>query len=528
MRTNKNIKTAFLGLIATGNILFAQSLNDAIKLTSNEQFEAADAVLKQLVQATPTNGDNYFYLGENYFKWENIDEAKKAYQKGAEINPTNGLNIVGLGKVLWVQKNANEAKANFYKATALSQSKNANVLINIAEAYLEGETKSPDDAIAMLTQATKLDAKNPEIYILMGDAYLEKNDGSKAIENYEKATSLNPKSSTATLRVGKLYARARNYNLALDYYKKANGIDSTFAPAYREMAELYAKAAKPQVGVQMYKKYLALNNSLSARDRYASFLFLSKDYKNAITEIKEVQKKDSSSLYLYRIIAYCQFETGDYTEGIKNIEKFFSRAGNNFKLISSDYEYHGKLLSKNGKDSLAIVKLNEAIANDTSRTDLYGDIGSVYLKMKKYPEAIASYEKKIAVGKANANDYFSMGRAALFAKDYTKADTSFATAIKANPDYPVVYLWRAKAAANQDSKNEKWLAKPYYETFIQKVKPEETEKYKKDLIEAYEYLGYYSVVKKDYATAKQQFGKVKELDPNNKKQKDFFNSKEGQ
>ena len=47
---------------------FSQSLQDAIKLTESEQFEKASAAYLSLIQREPTQGDHYFFYGENYFK----------------------------------------------------------------------------------------------------------------------------------------------------------------------------------------------------------------------------------------------------------------------------------------------------------------------------------------------------------------------------------------------------------------------------------------------------------------------------
>lgn len=524
------IYLTLITVITTVIFSFSQTLKDAIKMTDNERFESAAEVFKKLLQAEPKNGDYYFYYGENYFKDEGLNNAMNIYKKGTELIPSNPLNYVGLGKVQWYANNSTDANSNFYKAMTLSQSKNATVLMKIAEAYIKAENKNLTEAIKLLNQAMQLEPKNPEVYILMGDALLEQSpqNGSQAITNYEKATDLDKTSVKAILRIGQLYGKARNYTLALEYYQKAIDTDSTFAPAYREKAEIYFKAQKFDLAISNYRKYLTLNDNLSARNRYGSFLFVNKNYKDAITEIGEIQKEDTNNIYFYRILAYSYYETGDYANGLINSNKFFEKAGTEFKLLASDYEYYGKLLSKTGNDSLAIIQLNKAMQIDTTKTELYGEIGAVFYKMRKYPEAIENYEKKIAAGKGvNANDYFGIGRAAYYSLNFGKADTAFAQITVSNPDLPLGYIWRAKANVQLDPKNETWLAKPYYEQFIEKVKPEETEQYKKDLIQAYEYLGYHYVITKDFALAKTYFGKLKELDPNNEKQKGFFNSPEG-
>ena len=50
---------------------------------------------------------------------------------------------------------------------------------------------------------------------------------------------------------------------------------------------------------------------------------------------------------------------------------------------------------------------------------------------------------------------------------------------------------------------------------------------KNNVIEAYEYLGYYYVVQKDNAKATEYFNMLKEIDPTNKKATDFFKKPAG-
>ena len=517
----------------------AQSLPDAIKLSESEQFEKASAAFVGLIQREPTNGENYFYYGENYFKEEVIDSSFKAidldsarmcYEMGMKKNPGNPLNYVGIGKVLWYDGKTADAKKQFYDAVQIISPANktatftgkqkAMVYSKIAECYIKARNKDVAEAINLLNKAMKEDLNNPELIILMGDAMLEQNtgDASQAIAQYKKAYDLDKKSAKALLRIGQLYSRARNLSEAVKSYDAATTADPNFAPAYREKAEAFYRGKQYETAIGNYKKYLDLNSgSLSARVRYASFLFLSKKYAESVTEILEIQKINSSIPFLYRLLAYAYYETGKYPEGMQSIETFFTKASEK-KTLGSDYEYYGKLLSKSGKDSLAVEKLKLAISKDTTKTELWGDLGSSFLKAKKYPEAIGAFNKKIKGGRGNdVNDYYQLGRAYLYNKQYGKADTAFMQIITLYPDLPTGYLWRAKANAQQDPDSKKGLAKPYYEQFLTKLKPEETEKNKNYIIESNEYLGYYYVLQKDYSNAKCAYTKLKDVDPNNKK-----------
>ncbi len=463
------------------------------------------------------------------------------------------MNYVGIGKVNLWRGNEQEANTNLFKAKTLGNNKSAIVLMKLGEAYTNApKLKNLNEAVILLNAAVKLEPKNPEAYILLGDALLEQNptEGGPAIKNYEKAAQLDKASVKAILRIGKLYKRGRSYDLALAKYKEAEALNDKFAPAYREKAELYHLAGQDAKAIENYKKYLELNNSLSARDRYASFLFLNKQYKDAVTEIEEIQKKDASSPYLYRILGYAYFEMGDktdkeaYKKGSDALNKFFQMTeGKNFKYITDDYKYKGLNMSKTGTDSLAIIELEKAIALDPENTaDLYGDIARVYVKMKKWDKAIVSFDNKALKSKLTGQDNFDLGRAYYYeggarikAKKeaeapalFVKADTCFARLNQSSPTFPTGHFWRGRTNTHLDKNNETWAPKAHFEKAMSLVKPEERSgPSKSNVIEACEYLGYYHLKQKDVPKAKEYFQIAKDLDPNNKKAKDFFASPDG-
>lgn len=549
----------FVGIIY---VPFAQTLKDAILKTQNERFEAAEDDFRKLLANEPQNGEIYFYFGENYFLKGETDSALYFYKKGTEVNASQPLNYVGLGKIDILNGKSEDAKAKFYKAASISQNKNAEVFRKIAEAWITTPNKYPDEAINAANQAIKLDPKNEEGYIILGDAMLEKNpaDGSGPIKQYKTATSLNPKSAKGIIREGKLYQRGRNYQLALEKYKEAEAIDNTFAPAYREKAELYFLAGQPAKSIENWKKYLELNNSPYARYRYMSALFNNKQYADAVKEYEELKAKNFSNLYMDRIAGYAYAEMGDkndkdaYVKGLKAMNEFFDKAPSNFKFLASDYKYRSILYAKTGNDAEAQAALNKAKEMDPAIAgDIYTEMASTAYKNKKYDKVIEILElkKKENPSSMTNNDYFNIGRAAynlgtsklneaLNNKDKKKAaqqeseampflnlaDTSFGSLITMNPNWPVAHIWKGRTRASIDFKNEKWLAKDAYEKVLSVIKPEEMNgTYKKEAVEAYEYLGFYYVSIKDKTKSDEIWSKVKELDPENAKAKAYFNPK---
>jgi tetratricopeptide (TPR) repeat protein len=522
-----------LALICCTSLTKAQSLAEAKTLTSNEQFEAASSMFKTIIEKFPSKGDYWFYYGESLLQNDNQDSAKYAYDEGTKNDPSNPLNYIGLGKISKLEKDAASAQQNFTKAINLGAGKNAEVFIRLAEAQIKIDKKDLTQGFTYLKDAEKLQPTNPEIQILNGDAFLENNDGSNAIKFYEKAQALDPKSPLALVRIGQLWTRARNYvgkdgaKGALEYYNNAIAIAPDYAPAYRELGELFAKAQRYEDAKKNYAKYLELSkNNLSAKIRYASFLFLTKNYKESLEQITSIWQKDTSKVVLYRLAAYSSFETKDPLNGLKYMETFLAKQIET-KLIPSDFAYYGKLLAANGKDSLGILNINKAIEKDTATAvDLYSDLAAIYAKQKKHSEAILVYQKKIASGKAITNDYYRMGQSYYNLKEFGKADTAFSKVVETQPKLVTGYLWRARANSNIDPDSKLGLAKPFYEEYVIKAEPDSS-KYLKELIEAYKYLGYYYYQLKDYTNSRIWWEKVKTIDPNDKQANDALSDMKG-
>jgi hypothetical protein len=90
--------------------------------------------------------------------------------------------------------------------------------------------------------------------------------------------------------------------------------------------------------------------------------------------------------------------------------------------------------------------------------------------------------------------------------------------IVAAPKSPSGYIWRARVKEQIDlgkTTPKLWLAKPFFEKFIELSKGDIT-KYKAELLEAYSFMGYHFVSVKDCTNGLVYWNKVKEIDATNK------------
>jgi hypothetical protein len=243
-----------------------------------------------------------------------------------------------------------------------------------------------------------------------------------------------------------------------------------------------------------------------------------------------------------------------YVKGLKALNSFFEMAGPSFKFIVNDYKYRGLLMARTGKDSLGILEMQKGITIDSSSSgEIYSIISGLSMKNKRYDQVIYYLEKKMRgdYKKLIISDCFDLGKARYFsavaaqkqanemkealAKEadaktlFSKADLAFIRMAELNPTWPWAYTWRGRVNASLDPLAQSDTTKAQYEKVLSLIKPEErTGTYKPSVIEAYEYLGYYYVTKKDDAKAKEQWLIVKELDPANEKANNYLSPKKPQ
>ena len=540
---NQNIfrNALFLTAFAVGSGVQAQTVAEAIALTESERFEKAGTTLRSVLSASPTDGEAWFYLGENYFENDREDSASYCYTKGVEVNPRQPFNHVGMGKVLWVKGQRDEAMAKFTEAITIATDKankfpkklQAQTHREVAEGYASGNNKDLVKAMAAVDAAIALDATDPEAYILKGDIMWEQNptDASQPIALYKKASDLRTTSAKPIARRGFVYHRAKNYDAAIAEYDKAIGIEPGFAPAYRGRAESYFGKRDFQKAKADYDEYLKLNSgSQSAMVRYAQFLYLVQDYKPSLELIDKLQAAGVENNTLMRIKGYNQVELKDSANAMATLDAYFAKQPQD-KVVPSDLQYYGRAVALMGNDSLAGEKIMAAAAMPNADPDLYMEAGTYFQKAKRFDRAVAAYQAKTNSSKVAVNDWYYLGGAAQKAGQYEVADMAWTKYIEKQPTIYQGYLGRARANVGLDPEKQTWQAKPHFEEALRMMKPEDiTGKASKDAEEAMFYLAFHHFYgSKDMATAKCWFQKVKDLNTGTERTKqssDMMMSKE--
>ena len=381
-------------IILTLSMLFgvaglrAQTLEEAITATNNEQFDKAEQILQGLAKSAPTS-KVYYRMGENImlnFFSDTISsslkiiaaEAKQQFEKGIAIAPNDPLNYVGLAKI--ASYSGDQATATQMRAKAKSfllpykkvskipnPQEYAYTLAKLAESYIVFDHVDTTLAMPDIRVALTIDQNNGEIYIICGDLYLLVNNGSLAIRNYNKAQEIDVKSPMANMKIGSIYFKGRNLMAAIPYYEQAISLDKNYAPAYRELGQLYLMAGRYPESKKYFETYLTLTNqNIPAKIRYVNALFYSKSYADVIKNVEDIFALDQSRNYLNRIAGYSCYEKGDYVKALAYMERLFQTLPAD-RILKKDYIYLARILVKKNQNlPKMLVELDKANAELTS------------------------------------------------------------------------------------------------------------------------------------------------------------------
>jgi len=553
------IATASLGLVLVGSSVFAQSLADAKKAIDAEQYQKAKSMLKNLTATQSTKDENFFYLGWVYLEQEYVDSAKATFTKGLAANPKSALNYAGLGAVALANKDQAGAQTNFNQALSLA-GKDSKPYQYVGESYLLGDKPDGAAAVAVLTKGVAVNAKDPDLYVSLGDAYRSQLKNTEAVTAYQNALNLNPKLAAAKVSTGVVWRQANNWEESEKEFKDALAIDPNFGPAYREWAETDIRwaqkvpaqaSAKVNEAVEQYRKFLSLtDNSVESRLRYADFLYQAGKFKELQEEATALSKMPNANLRAYRYLGYAGYENADYTTANTALNTWLTKADPK-RVIPYDYYYLGRIQLKAKDTTAALQTFEKTVQLDTTMGDLYADIAKIYYAKRQFVKAGDNYAQYVSKSnKATLNDYFSEGFSYYFAYGdqlsskatpkpvadtmlLVKADSAFShIQSKLTTPNTMVTLYRARLydLKEKDRNNIVGYAKPFYEKLIEytKDKPTPTEADKKNLAEAYAYLGAYAEYKeKDAAKASENYTKAREADPTNRPALDYFKRKGG-
>jgi tetratricopeptide (TPR) repeat protein len=399
----------FITVANTG--VYSQSVDfaEGVKQFEDQQYQKAKSIFTALTLSDTSDCRSLFYLGRTYSVLQKPDSADLCYSRIAKVNPKNPYAYLGNGVIALKAKNIETAMDLFKQATKSSK-KDPVIYSLITESYLNLPTPDTTRAANTLLEFEKLHVQNPLYFISKAKYDMAKGENGKAASDYEWAFFYDPQNEFAYTNLGKIYSDGLLYKESLAALNKSIEIDPDQAMVYKHLGDLYYRFGKYPEAKKAYQKYLAVAEvNTENMEKYGIILFYNKEFKAAADEMEKIMLLDPSNPVMNRITAYVDYETADYENGMKYITKLFELHDES-KLIALDYLYYGKLLLKTGNDMAGIENIRKALEMDDAKTDAYIDLAAALSKNKQHDDAIAVYEKLVVKGIDKSATYFRIGK----------------------------------------------------------------------------------------------------------------------
>jgi tetratricopeptide (TPR) repeat protein len=506
------------------NMLFAQSVEQGRKFFYYERYKSARENFEKVLAANPNNIEATYWLGQTMLEQKDSTAAKNLYQKALQQNGNAPLILIGMGEIELREGKTNDARQRFETAISLTKGKDVEVFNAVGRANVDAKAGDATYAIEKLNLATQVKGfKDPETYIIMGDAYRKLIDGGNAITSYTKALGLDPKLAAAHHKIAKVYLTQRNAEMFLPGFEKAVETDPAYAPTYFEL--FYHWYFKDVNKAAPYLEKFTANSDQGPEVEYLKTDFLFASGKFAESKEKAIslisQYGDKVAPRMYKQVAYACDTLKDIPCATKYMADYFAKQ-NPDDVVSADYEELANINSKTpGQEAQAFVNLKKAV-----------DVDTVTENKVKYITKGAALAKKMGDRLQEANwlgeaykikkeptqtDLYNWGMANYQAANYATADSIFCNLYQTKyPDQIYGYLWCARTIQAADTTMQTPKFAPAQEKLAEMALKLDSVKFKSQATGAYAALtSYYNDVKKDVKTALSYVDKILAIDPAN-------------
>jgi len=192
-----------------------------------------------------------------------------------------------------------------------------NVLGNL---YIQLDSREKLEELASLAFKSKVFI--PELLVVTGEAFWQKNDLENAIHTWHQCISLNPENYKANYYLGIAFKTLENYPEAEIFLQKANKLSPKETILQLELAEVFLKRHRYQMVLQLLRQIPSKNGNkelyhlLYAKSSMAMF-----DYETAIKHINRLIKMDAENIEYILLKIDIYIEKGNLSYSRKLIQQ---------------------------------------------------------------------------------------------------------------------------------------------------------------------------------------------------------------
>ncbi|HEY2119703.1 MAG TPA: tetratricopeptide repeat protein [Candidatus Acidoferrum sp.] len=406
---------------------------------------------------------------------EMVGKAIAEFSEVHRLDPSDAESSLWLAR-LYRLHNEPEKAEQVLRAMLQADPDNDAAMEQLTQLLLD-ENKS-DEAIKLLETATA-HSPSPVLYDLLGDAYTQTKDYTKAEEAYRKAVELDPSELSHLRGLGQTLLSEEKYPEALTVYQKLADVMPDDADVYLRIAQIYRelhqldKAEENLVKARQYAPgslEVMYNEAMiyESQGRYDDAIKVLSDAVSGVKSQSAVLPNRRRSLaILYQQLGQLYRDAQNYQAAIYTYQelghlgdeedrrarlllmetyrqsKDLPKALLTGKEALAKYPTDGPirasyalLLGENQQPDEAVKLLQGSLKSNVADRDIYLNIAQVYERARRYQEAEDAAHKAEAIPgdpRENEMTWFLLGAIYERQKQFDKAEEEFKKVLNVNP-----------------------------------------------------------------------------------------------
>lgn len=374
-----------------------QDYADAIKKLAANDTAGAELAFKRALEKKPDHANALLGLAEIAFKNNRADQADNLIRRAIIAAPENAHARASLGRLLAMQNKYEEAEGELKKATYLDP-KMIRPRMDLADIYATALRK-PKDALAQYREVLAINPNHAGAQYASGMMQMRLGDQAKARAALETAARMEPGNPLPPLALARLSLERKELDGAMAFLGQALKIQPNLADALELRGDVQQARNRPDLALADYDAATkAQSTQVSARFKQGSLLQRLGRNDEAAQAYQAALKVNPRLAPAYNNLAWMAAESG------RNLEQAEKWGGKAVELEPKIADFHDTLAwvyRARGKLKEAEESLQRATAMKPVPVSAFYHLGMVREEMGKTKEAVALYQKTLALDKAH-------------------------------------------------------------------------------------------------------------------------------
>jgi tetratricopeptide (TPR) repeat protein len=254
------------------------------------RLDDAVAVLRDQIKLTPQSADAYLLTGIILRQQQKNDEARRAFEKAAELAPDSPA---APDQLVEMDIADNRYDLAMDRVQQQFHNKADTPVAHFMEAKVYAAQEDWPHTEAALHKAIELDSNFAPAYNLLISAYLEQDKLPQAVSQIEAGLAKEPTNQEALATLGQVYDELKDYAKARNAYEKLLAVNPNSTTALNNLADLYCERFN-----QLDKAYQLAQQAhnlepgdASIADTLGWILYKRGDYQGALALLRESAEK---------------------------------------------------------------------------------------------------------------------------------------------------------------------------------------------------------------------------------------------